>query len=80
MSAADGKTERLWSLDALRGFDMLFISGLGGIVYELAILIFGGVISLLPAAYTGLLTNFAILTVAWLFLWFLYRKDVFLRV
>lgn len=40
--AADGKTERLWSLDALRGFDMLFISGLGGIVYELAILIFGG--------------------------------------
>ena len=42
MSVADGKPERLWSLDALRGFDMLFISGLGGIVYELAILIFGG--------------------------------------
>ena len=49
-------------------------------VPKIAGFFFGGVISLLPAAYTGLLTNFAILTIAWLFLWFLYRKDVFLRV
>ena len=36
-----GNGGRLWSLDALRGFDMMFLMGFGGIVYELSALVCG---------------------------------------
>ena len=32
MSATDGKETRLWSLDAFRGFDMMFIMGVGSLL------------------------------------------------
>lgn len=41
---------------------------------------FGGVISLFPDSYAGILTNLSILCVGWSVLFFLYRKKTFLRV
>ena len=37
-----GKQERLWSLDAFRGFDMLMIMGMDSLVISLGVLVFGG--------------------------------------
>ena len=37
-----GKQERLWSLDAFRGFDMLMIMGMDHLVIALGVLVFGG--------------------------------------
>jgi predicted acyltransferase len=41
---------------------------------------FGGVAELLPATWTPLIDGIAIVTVGWLFLYFLYRKKIFLKV
>ena len=56
MKRAEMENKRLMSLDALRGADMLFITGLSALIQ-------GGYI-----------------VVCWLFLLFLYRKNVFLKV
>ena len=40
----------------------------------------GGVAGLLPSAWAGVLVAFGHLIVCWLVLWFLYRKNVFLKV
>ena len=37
----DAKPQRLWSLDALRGFDMMFLMGFAGVIYELSALMAG---------------------------------------
>ena len=42
--------------------------------------LFGGVASFLPAAWGGVLLGVGYIAVCWLFLYFLYRKNVFLRV
>lgn len=41
---------------------------------------FGGIIDLLPATYTPLLEGIGLTTVAWVFLYFLYKKKIFLKV
>ena len=58
------KNDRLLSLDALRGFDMLFIMGLSIFVSHLC------------AAFVA----FGHLALCWLVLWFLCKKNVFLKV
>lgn len=49
-------------------------------VSSIAKFFFGGVISLFPDQVSGLLLNVAILSTGWMVLYFLYRKNVFLKV
>ena len=70
------RTGRLLSLDALRGFDMLFIMGFR----VFAVFFFGGLAALLPDAWSKTVILAATLGFEWLFLYLLYRKNVFLLV
>lgn len=75
---------RLLSLDALRGFDMLLIMGLGEVIIALcAVLGFGTDCALARqfshVAWDGLRFEDTIFPL-FLFLYFLYRKDTFLKV
>ena len=42
--------------------------------------LFGGIVSLFPKDWTPLLNNFTYIIICWLFLYFLYRKKIFLKV
>jgi len=42
--------------------------------------LFGGVIELFPASFENLLSAMATFATAWLFLYLLYRKKIFLKV
>ena len=63
--------KRLESLDALRGFDMLMITGLSGVLVKFLMMLGVGKDSALILAS---------LAVSWSFLLFLYRHKVFLKV
>ncbi len=58
-------SQRLESLDALRGFDMMFIMGVASLVSE-------------SVEKVILATGYVL--ICWLILYFLYRKEVFLKV
>ena len=88
---------RLLSLDALRGFDMLWIMGGGKLVHALAKtydwpclgrcsifshtanILFEGLIKLTPEPGQIVLSCISVLVLKWLFLYFLYRKKIFLK-
>ena len=68
---------RLLSLDALRGFDML-----QGIVdfRKAAKYFFGSLADAVPDAFGPVVLSAGYLALCWLVLWFLYRKNTFLKV
>ena len=47
---------------------------------EIARFFFGGMASLMPGAWGGVLLGLGYIAICWLFLLFLYRKNVFLKV
>ena len=65
----DSPAVRLASLDALRGFDMLFIMGGEGLLC-----------ALVPAAWGAVVLQVGYVAVCWLFLYSLSRHKVFLKV
>lgn len=102
------KPARLASLDALRGFDMLFIMGGEGFLCAIAsalgfpafaaafghaewhglhfmdivfpLFLFGGIASLFPDEWGNVVLQLGYIAVCWLFLYFLHRKGVYLKV
>ena len=69
---------RLKSIDALRGLDMLVIVGGGWALYELGVLL-GGIAGLCGAC-GNLVRSVGSLAVRWLFLYWLYRMNLFLKI
>ena len=67
--------DRLMSLDALRGADMLCIMGGSAVVVALCQLLGFG-----SPHWEALVLSLGQVLVAWIVLWYFYRKNTFLRV
>ena len=74
-NAMEEKVKRLASLDALRGFDMFWI--MGGDALLVAVLF----LKLVPCdGFVRIASALAYVALCWLFLLWLYRRKVFLKI
>lgn len=82
------KSDRILSIDALRGFDMFWIIGMNAItIYVLKeVFDFKYIADIFVQGFIHSLSNIqvpfylaCILIVKWLFLYFLYRQKIFLK-
>ena len=68
--------KRLESIDVLRGFDMFFIMGFA----DTSKLLFGRLAGLFPPPWAGVASAVAYVATCWGLLYFLHRRQIYLKV